>query len=349
VARRVSEAPRRGTAPETAPKARPLGVPREYGRSSQTRSERPAAPERDGAGAQHAYLVQRVADLESSLRLAEERLRQITDTSLDVICQFAPDGVFTFVSKASLEVVGYTPEELVGRHFRDAFGPADVASAATLFERAAQGERVELLALTARHKDGHAVPIEVCAVSLVRDGCVIGVQGVARDVSRRRDAVDGLRLYSERLERLIEEHDSELRSTRERLALQLGRSQEKGRVLREREELLRAAFEQAGIGLALVAPDGRFLRVNATLAEILGAGRDELLERRWQDYTHPDDLAPEIARWSRLCAGGLTTARNERRWVRGDGAVVAARALVSAIRTKDGPPSHLMIATAAIG
>jgi PAS domain S-box-containing protein len=345
----VSEAPRRGTAPDTTPKARRLGAPREHGRPGQMRADRAPAPAQDEAAARDRYLAQRVADLECSLRLAEERLRQIADASLDVICQVATDGVFTFVSKASLEVLGYAPEELVGRHFREAFEPADVASATAIFERAALGERVELMAITARHKDGHAVPIEVCAVSLVRDGLVIGVQGVARDVSRRRAAVDGLRLYSERLERLIEDHDSELRSTRERLALQLGRSQEKGRVLREREELLRAAFEQAGIGLALVAPDGRFLRVNAALAEIFGVARDELLERRWQDFTHPDDLAPEMARWSRLCAGGITTARGERRWIRSDGAVVAARALVSAIRTKDGPPSHLMLATAAIG
>jgi PAS domain S-box-containing protein len=348
VARRVSEASRRGTAPEATPKTRPPRAPREYGRSSPTFPERAAAAEANGAGTRTAHLLRRIADLESALRLSEERLRQITDTSLDVICQFAPDGVFTLVSKASLAVLGYAPEELVGRHFRETFEPAGVASATALFERAALGERIEFLAITARHKDGHAVPIEVCAVSLVRDGRVVGVQGVARDVSRRRDAVDGLRLYSERLERLIEEHDSELRSTRERLALRLGRSEAKGRVLREREELLRAAFEQAGIGLALAAPDGRFLRVNAALAGLLGIAREELLERRWQDLTHPADLAREVATWSRLCAGGSASARGERRWIRADGSPVAMRVLVTAIRTHDGPPTHLMIAAEAI-
>ncbi len=348
MARRLSETPRRGSAREKPLPSRPAGRPRESGRPNLPTLTRPETPKPGGTAGALSRLRQRVADLEVSLRLAEERLQQITETSLDIICHFRPDGVFTFVSRASLRVLGYAPDEMVGTHFRKYFTAADLASAAALFERAAMGERIELLEVTARHRDGRGVPIEVCAVSLVRDGRVVGIQGIARDVTKRKGAAEGLRLYSERLERLIQEHDSELTSTRESFALRLGRSQAVGRVLREREELLRAAFEQAGIGLGLVGPDGHFLRVNARLAELLGTARDELLDRRWQELTHPDDLDLAVASWNRLCGGEIASSPSERRWVLHDGSYAQTRVLVSAIRTGSSLPSHLMLAVDAV-
>ena len=49
-------------------------------------------------------------------------------------------------------------------------------------------------------------------------------------------------------------------------------------------------FDEAPIGLALVSPDGRFLRVNKSLAALSGYELDELLEMDFQRITHPDDL-----------------------------------------------------------
>ena len=52
---------------------------------------------------------------------------------------------------------------------------------------------------------------------------------------------------------------------------------------------VRAAFEDAAVGMALVAVDGRWLRVNDALCRIVGYSRSELLTRTRQDITHPDD------------------------------------------------------------
>jgi PAS domain S-box-containing protein len=52
--------------------------------------------------------------------------------------------------------------------------------------------------------------------------------------------------------------------------------------LRESEERFRGAFEFAAIGMALVAPDGRWLRVNRSLCGIVGYTADELLTRDFQ-------------------------------------------------------------------
>jgi len=56
------------------------------------------------------------------------------------------------------------------------------------------------------------------------------------------------------------------------------------------EERFRRAFEDAATGMALVAPDGRFLRVNRALCELVGYAEGELLAKSFQDITHPDDL-----------------------------------------------------------
>ena len=73
--------------------------------------------------------------------------------------------------------------------------------------------------------------------------------------------------------------------------------------LRESEARYRATFEQAAIGIAHVALDGRWLAVNDRLCTITGYPRDELLRMRFQDITHPDDLDKRSCFVGRAVAG----------------------------------------------
>ena len=61
------------------------------------------------------------------------------------------------------------------------------------------------------------------------------------------------------------------------------------------DSLFQNAFEHAAIGMALVSPDGKWLRVNRSVCEITGYSEEELLQRPFQDITHPDDL--DLERW----------------------------------------------------
>src|SRR6202044_1081078 len=60
--------------------------------------------------------------------------------------------------------------------------------------------------------------------------------------------------------------------------------------LRISEDLFAGAFEHAPIGLALTSPDGRWLKVNRALCDLVGYSESELLARTFRDITHPDDI-----------------------------------------------------------
>lgn len=70
--------------------------------------------------------------------------------------------------------------------------------------------------------------------------------------------------------------------------------QPNGEALRASEERFRATFEQAAVGIAHVARDGRFLRINRKFCDIVGYFQEQLLQRTFQDITHPDDLDDDL-------------------------------------------------------
>jgi PAS domain S-box-containing protein len=94
------------------------------------------------------------------------------------------------------------------------------------------------------------------------------------------------------------------------------------RALRESEERFRATFEQAAVGIAHNAMDGRWLRVNQRCCDILGYTREELLASTFLDITHKDDLALEHEQIRRFLAGEIRTLSREKRFVHKNGSDV---------------------------
>lgn len=100
------------------------------------------------------------------------------------------------------------------------------------------------------------------------------------------------------------------------------------------EERFLATFELAPVGVAHVAPDGRWLRVNPRLCELLGYECDELVGLRFQDTTHPEDLAADLDEALRTLAGEQSEYRIEKRYVHKDGTAVWAEVQVALVREK---------------
>jgi PAS domain S-box-containing protein len=102
--------------------------------------------------------------------------------------------------------------------------------------------------------------------------------------------------------------------------------------LRESEERFRGAFEFAAIGMALVAPDGRWLRVNRSMCRIVGYTADELLATNFQAITHPDDLETDIGYVGQMLDGSLSNYDMEKRYFHKDGHILWILLSVSLVR-----------------
>lgn len=110
----------------------------------------------------------------------------------------------------------------------------------------------------------------------------------------------------------------------------------------EAEARFRLVFEEAPIGIALVAPDGSWLRANDALCRMLGRSHDELLGGGFQELTHPDDLDLDLDFVSQVLAGEIESYTIEKRYLHASGEVVWALLSVSLVRHLDGTPNHFI-------
>ena len=112
--------------------------------------------------------------------------------------------------------------------------------------------------------------------------------------------------------------------------------------LRESEERFRATFEQAGVGMGHGTREGRWVRVNQRLCDILGYTHEELLARTFQDITHPDDLDFDLRQRCQLVAGEIQTLSREKRYLHKDGSTVWVDLTVSMLRDLSGEPKYFI-------
>lgn len=115
-----------------------------------------------------------------------------------------------------------------------------------------------------------------------------------------------------------------------------------GQALQESQERFRLTFEEAAVGIGHIALDGRWLRVNQKLCEILGYSVDELLIRAAQTITHPDDLGKELDFLHNLLSGRIATYTMEKRFIHKFGSPVWVEATVSLVKPPSGGSRYLL-------
>ncbi|MBO9541590.1 PAS domain S-box protein [bacterium] len=110
----------------------------------------------------------------------------------------------------------------------------------------------------------------------------------------------------------------------------------------ESERRAWAIFDSAAIGMALVGLDGRFLRANRAWERIVGYDEAELLARGFQDLTHPDELAADLAYLHEMLNGTRESYQLEKRYFHKHGHQVIVRLSVSLVRDCQGAPLHFV-------
>ena len=112
--------------------------------------------------------------------------------------------------------------------------------------------------------------------------------------------------------------------------------------LEESEERFRSAFNDASIGMALVALDGRWLQVNDALCEIVGYSADELLSMTFQDITFQDDLEMDLSYVEQTLEGKIRSYQLEKRYIHKSGTLIWILLSVSLVTDSKKAPLYFV-------
>ena len=169
-----------------------------------------------------AELEERIAErkrAETALRESEERYRELFENAKDAIYVHDLEGTYIKINRAAEELSGYSRDEIVGHNYAEFIAHEHVRYVRESFcqKLAKKGEtsyEVDVIA-----KDGRRVPVEVSSRAIYENGVLVGVQGMARDITERKLAQDALQMFSRQL---IEAQEDERRRISRELHDQIG-------------------------------------------------------------------------------------------------------------------------------
>jgi PAS domain S-box-containing protein len=113
--------------------------------------------------------------------------------------------------------------------------------------------------------------------------------------------------------------------------------------LAESEELFRSAMEDSANGMLVAALDGRCLRANQAMCDLLGYSREDMLTLSFRDVTPPEDVVNSTLTYEKLRRGEIGASHEERRYRRKDGRIVWGHVARSLVRDHAGQPSYIVV------
>ena len=145
-------------------------------------------------------ITERMA-LEDALRRSEERFRALVQHASDMISVLDADGIRRYVSPACERLLGFRPDELVGRHAAEIDHPDDAHLTHRFFaDLARRPGEADAFEVRVRHRDGSTRWLEVLATNRLDDPSINGFVVNSRDVTERKRADDELRFRAELLD-----------------------------------------------------------------------------------------------------------------------------------------------------
>jgi PAS domain S-box-containing protein len=128
-----------------------------------------------------------------ALRGSEERYRELVENANDIIYTHDLQGNFTSLNTTGVRLTGYSREEMLRKNITDVLAYEDVELARQMMARKLAGESLTTYDLEIRAKDGRRLALEVSTRLLHQGGKPVGVQGIARDVTQRKELEEQLR------------------------------------------------------------------------------------------------------------------------------------------------------------
>lgn len=241
---------------------------------------------------------------ESARRAAETRSWELAESSPEMVALHHPDGTLIHVSPACRQLLGYEPEDLVGRRPEDLVHPDDAPTLVAVRERAREADDLTAT-LRLRRRDDRHIWVEA-KLRIVRDpdsGEVLEAYSTVRDVHERLEA----------------QH-----------------------ALAEAEERFRTAFEEGAIGMAIIDTKGSLLRVNRALCAITGHEHSDLEGRSVTALLHQEDRAEQLDEFARMLSGKIPSVRGEKRYLHDNGDVVWVALSTTLVHDAAGAPLYFL-------
>lgn len=127
--------------------------------------------------------------------------------------------------------------------------------------------------------------------------------------------------------------EMQLRETLMLTRAQVSHSQD---IIEAAEGRFRTVFERAGVGIAMVAPDGGWISMNDEVCEIVGYSRDELMRMSFQNITYQEDLNTDLTLLEQLVAGDIDRYQLDKRYIHKSGKLVWINLTVTKQLNKQG-------------
>lgn len=252
---------------------------------------------------------------EKALEESEAQYRGIFTATLDAVFVVDFDGSIVDANPQACQMYGYSAEEFLELTLKELIHPDHQHLYDQLrLDMQEKGEfQAESMAV---QKDGTIIDVDIRSTMFGFKGRK-HILAVFRDVSERKWAEEELKLTNQQL-RVSEQ------------------------ALREREARLRAIFQGAAVGVALVDLGGRSLESNRALQEMLGYDKRELRRKIFTEFTHVEDVQESRQVFEQLSKGKVEHYQIETRYVRKDGRPLWVRVNASLVRGEANKPNYVI-------
>ena len=232
------------------------------------------------------------------------KLSQAVEQTADTMFITDLDGRIEYVNPAFEQVTGYSAGDAIGKTPRILkSGRHDLAFYQELWETIEAG-RVYQEILINQKKNGELYFEEITITPLTTsEGRITHFISTGKDITEREHALEDLR---------------------------------------ESEQRFHGTFDQAAVGIAHVALDGHWLRVNRKMCDIVGYPESEMLQLTFQQLTYPEDQGLEQESIRQLLAREISHFSLEKRYIRKDGAVIWINLTVSLVREDAGVAKYFI-------
>ena len=270
---------------------------------------------RDAAG-KPLYVASMTEDITERKKVEEERNR-ITQ-QMQLVLNFTGQGIYginlqgncTFINRATCEMVGYTPEEAMGRNMHDlvhhhrsdgSIYPAEQCPTYRVFEMS-ESCRVDDEVIWRR--DGTPIAVEYSSFPILEGGQITGAVVTVSDITERKRAKEALEA---------------------------------------RERLFRSIFENSQIGIGVFKIDSQEHISNRALHEMLDYTGEELSRvEQWDEIVPGEERAACAERYAELIQGKRETDEYEQHFIRRDGRIVLGNGKFQLLRDSTGKPQYVV-------